>query len=112
MSFDDLLRDRCTIQSHTVDSSGMTDTETFADTATDVPCRKLTRSSASFNPNKAQYGTVIRTRFAFTASQSIAIRQRIVQAGRTYDVVDVIPAGDATEIRHTVAVCEAVAGDV
>lgn len=110
MSFDSLLRDRCTIQSRTVDTSGMTDTETFADAFTNVPCRKLTKSAASFDANKAQYGTMIRTKFAFKASQSISIRQRIINQGRTYDVVEVIEAGDASSARHKVAVCEAVAG--
>ena len=111
MSFEDFLINRCTIQRKAINTSGKTDTESFTDLATNVRCRLLKNSTTRYNADKAQHATMIRSRVAFLAGQSIAKDDRIILENRAYDVVDVIAASDTSVQRHSVAVCDAVAGD-
>jgi hypothetical protein len=109
LSFNSLLIDRCSILTKLVDSSGMTDTETFQTASTDVPCRIFKNSATLFNPDKAQHGVMIRTRVSFLSTQSIPSGARIVHEGRGYQIVEVIEA-KSTRVHHKVAVCEIAAG--
>lgn len=109
MSFQSLLIDRCDILTKLVDSSGMTDYETFETRYASVPCRIFKNSATLFNPEKAQHGVMIRTRVSFPSTQSIPAGARIVHDGRGYQIVEVIEA-KSTRVHHKVAVCEIAAG--
>lgn len=102
-----LLNDTCTLQARTVNTSGMTDTETWADVET-VPCRKLTRTAVLQNAERTQHATAIKTRFVLPVDASIEIRGRIVHNGRTYEVAEVIIPFGRTGQHHKVAVCEVI----
>jgi len=105
-----LLADTCTIRRRTLVTSGMTDTETFADAGT-ARCRLLKNSATLFNAEKAQHATAIKTRFVLPVDTIVAIRDRILHEGRAYEVVEVIAPFNTRQKHHKIAVCEIVAGD-
>lgn len=111
MSLSSLLPDTCSIQRKTV-TEGMIDTESWATLATGVRCRVMKRSSVKTSPQTAQWATVISTRFVLSKNQTIAIRDRIIHEGRTYDVIELVEPFDQRAKHHRIAVCEAVAGNV
>lgn len=107
----DLLSESCGIYRKTVDTSGKTDTETWALLET-VQCRVLKNSTTKANLDNTQYATMIRARFVVPLSCNVAIRDRVSHGGRMHDVVEVMTVRDARKPHHKVAVCEVYAGGV
>lgn len=112
MSFRSLLTDSCVIQTRTVVTSGMRDTETWADQPTATPCRKITRNTIKGNVEKTQYSTVVQARFVVPLSAVVSLRDRISHGGRVYDIAEIIVPHDRRGAFHQIVVCEAVAGGV
>lgn len=112
MSFTALLPDRCRIQNRSVDSTGKTDAETWAEQTADAPCRALIRIVRRYAAEKAQHATFVEAKFALRRDENVAIRDRIKHKGRIYDVIQVNHVYDRAGAHHMVAICEAVAGSV
>lgn len=112
MSLSEHLSDHCVIQNRTV-SAGKVDTEVFTAQILPTNCRVITqvnkRKTSPDGAEKIQYGTFVFLNVVLPKSANIKIHDRIqwpVTDGNVYDVAAVIPARNAKNTNHLVAVCD------
>ena len=107
MSFNDLLVDSCDILRRTVNTSGMSDTESWAFLST-AKCRLFKNAASLYDSERTQHATIIRTRFALKAIENIRIEDRISHEGRSYEVIEIIAPFRGQTKHHKVAVCQVI----
>lgn len=87
MAFDKLLLDTCTIQAKALALNGYERTEDWSDIATDVPCRRNTRSVKIADEEKRL--SLDDDLFFMPAGTTVARGNRIIFNGDTFDVIKV-----------------------
>lgn len=99
MSFESLLIHTCDIQTKSLNQSGYEKVEAWANSATDVPCRKDSDNSARIEDTQIRINTDDDI-FFFKPDVTIARGNRIVFNGENYDVIKVNELYDAKALHH------------
>lgn len=99
MSFTSLLIHTCTIQTKTLNQSGYEKTAAWSNLATNVPCRHDSDNGARIEDTEVRVNTDDDI-FFFLPNATIDRGYRIIESGKTYDVIKVNKLFDANALHH------------